>query len=198
MTKSLIYRPSDPKKSLRQGEILTGVIQFQPISNLLSPELEKTQFQPIIHNYAIIISQDCDLDWDYQARQNKDKLHKLINSVIFCEVYTAQEIRFDKILNINSSEWNLVKSNRHQQYHFFEKVPNNCELIQAGLPELTVDFKKVFGIDAEFLYHQISKNITKRRTILQSPYLEHFSHRYHDYHGRIALPAQYESEKGAQ
>jgi hypothetical protein len=63
------------------------------------------------------------------------------------------------------------------------------------LPELTVDFKKVFAIDAGFLYHQISNNIARRRTILECPYLEHFSHRSHDYHGRVALPAQYESEK---
>ena len=73
---------------------------------------------------AFLLSQDCDLDWDYQARQNKDKPYKLLNSVIFCEVYTAQDIRYDKTIQINSSEWNLVKSNRHQQYHFFEKVPS--------------------------------------------------------------------------
>jgi len=198
MPKSLIYRASDEKEALRQGEILTGVIQYRPVPEESSPDPEKTQFKPIIHPYTIIVSQDCDLDWDYQARQNKDKPYKLLNSVIFCEVYTAQDIRSDKTIQINSSEWNLVKSNRHQQYHFFEKVPSDCELSQEGLPELTVDFKKVFAIDAGYLYHQISNNIARRRTILECRYLEHFSHRYHDYHGRVALPAQHESEKGGQ
>ncbi|MBO3457470.1 hypothetical protein G7B40_004140 [Aetokthonos hydrillicola Thurmond2011] len=195
MPKSLIYRASDEKEALRQGEILTGVIQFRPVPDESSPELDKTQFRPIIHPYAIIVTQDCDLDWDYTARQNQDKIYKLLNSVILCEVYTAQDIRYDKTLRINSSDWNLVKSNRHQQFHFFEKVPSNCELSQEGLPELTVDFKKVFAIDAGFLYHQISQHTARRRTVLECPYLEHFSHRYHDYHGRIALPEQHESEK---
>jgi hypothetical protein len=199
MSKSLIYRASDEKEALRQGEILTGLIQFIPVYNESSPELEKIQFKPIIHPYAIIVSQDCDLDWDYTARQNQDKPYKLLNSVIFCQVYTAQEIRHDKTIStISSSEWNFVKSNRYQQYHFLEKIPADCELSQEGLPELTVDFKKVFAIDAEDLYYQISNNIARRRTILESPYLEHLSHRYHDYQGRVALPAQHESEKGGQ
>lgn len=196
MPKSMIYRASNEKEAFRQGEILTGVIQFKPVPNELSPNLENTKFKPIVHPYGIIVTQDCDLDWDYTARQNQDKTYKLLNSILFCEVYTAQEIRFDKTLQINSSEWNLVKSNRHQQYHFFEKVPSEFESIQEGLPELTADFKKVFAIDAEFLYHQINTKIAKRRTVLESPYLEHFSHRYHDFQGRVALPAQHESEKG--
>jgi hypothetical protein len=53
MPKSLIYRASDEKEALRQGEILTGVIQFKPVPDESSPELEKTRFSPIIHPYAI-------------------------------------------------------------------------------------------------------------------------------------------------
>ncbi|AFY57441.1 hypothetical protein Riv7116_5039 [Rivularia sp. PCC 7116] len=196
MPKSLIYRASFFSEALRQGEILTGVRQFKPVPNESLPQIEKIQFKPIIHPYAIIVSQDCDLDWDYAARQNDNKPFKLLNSIIFCEVYTAQDIRSNKENKINSSEWNLVKSNRHMQYHFLEKVPSNCELSQEGLPELTADFKKAFAIDAGFIYHQINHNIAKRRTILECPYLQDFSQRYHAYQGRVALPAQHESEKG--
>ena len=196
MPENLIYRASDEKEALRQGEILTGVVQFKPIPELNST-LENINFEPIVHLYAIIVSQDCDLDWDYSARQNQDKPHKLLNSILFCQLYTAQNIRTDKTLQINSKEWGLVQSNRNQQYHFFEKIPSECEFKQEGLPELTADFKRVFAIDAEFLYHQINNKIACRRTVLKSPYLEDFSHRYRNYHGRIALPAQHESEKEA-
>lgn len=55
MPKSLIYRASDEKEALRQGEILTGVIQFRPVPDESSPEPEKTQFKPIIHPYTIIV-----------------------------------------------------------------------------------------------------------------------------------------------
>jgi hypothetical protein len=191
-----MYRASNEKEALRQGEILTGIIQFVPIPAESSSDEKNIQFKSILHPYAIIITQDCDLDWDYTARQSGGKANKLLNSVIFCEVYTAEDIRYDKNREMNSSEWNLVKTNRHQQYHFFEKVPSDCDLTEKGLPELTVDFKKVFAIDAEYLYHQISSRIARRLTLLECRYLEHFSHRYHDYHGRVALPAQYQSEKG--
>jgi hypothetical protein len=196
MPKSVIYRASDEKEALRQGEILTGLVHFKPVPDKSSSNLNDTKFKPIIHPYAIIVHQDCELDWDYTARQNQNQPNKLLDSISLCEVYKAQEIRFDKNREINSSEWNFVKTNRHQQYHFFEKVPSECELNQEGLPELTVDFKKVFTIDAEFLYHEIYIRAAQRRTVLSSPYLEHFSHRYHSFHGRVALPAPYESEKG--
>jgi hypothetical protein len=196
MSKPLIYRASDNKEALRQGEILTGLIQFKPVPSESSPNFDRTQFKPIVHPYAIIVTQNCDLDWDYTARQNQNQPNKLLNSILFCQVHTAQEIRSSKTVPINSADWNLVKSNRYQQYHFLEKIPLEGESFQEGIPELTVDFKRIFAIDADFLYHQINNNFAKRRTVLESPYLEDFSHRYHDFHGRVALPAQHESEKG--
>ena len=96
---------------------------------------------------------------------------------------------------MNSKEWNLVKSHRHERFYFFEKIPSECDLEQEGLPELTADFKKVFGIDSATLYRQIELGTAKRRTVLASPYLEHFSRRYYCFQGRVALPSQYESER---
>jgi hypothetical protein len=196
MCKPLIYRASNDKEALRQGEILTGLIQFKPVPSESSPSLDRTQFKPIVHPYAIVVTQNCDLDWDYTARQNQNQPNKLLNSILFCQVHTAQEIRSNKIVQINSADWNLVKSNRYQQYHFLEKIPLERESAQQGIPELTVDFKRILAIDADFLYHQINNNFAKRRAVLESPYLEDFSHRYHDFHGRVALPAQHQSEKG--
>lgn len=196
MLEKQIYRASNQSEALRQGEILTGVIQLNPVLNEVSPSFDDIELQEKIHPYAIIISQDCDLDWDYKARQNNSQSNKLLNSIILCEVYTAQDIRSNKTNpEMNSQQWNLVKTNRHEQYHFFEKVSLEYDLLKEGLPELTVDFKKVFGVDAQFLYHQIKFNKVQRRAELVSPYLENFSNRYHYFHGRVALPFPYESEK---
>ena len=111
--------------------------------------------------------------------------------MILCEITVAREIRKD----VNRKEWELVESHRHERYYFFEQVPDVCELEKQGLPELTADFKKIFGIDAATLYRQLEIKIAQRRTILSSPYLEHFSRRYNSFHGRVALPSQYESQK---
>ncbi len=197
MEERAIYQLPDKNTSLRQGEILTGVVQYNPVIDELSQQTQELSFEPVIHPYAIVITQDCDLDWDYRARHTQEvQLSKLLNSVVLCEIATAKEVRDieDKKV-MNAGEWNFVKSHRHERFYFFEKIPLEYELEQEGLPELTADFKKVFGIDAATLYRQIELGIVKRRTILASPYLEHFSRRYHSFHGRVALPSQYESER---
>lgn len=191
MEERAIYQASDKNFSLRQGEILTGIIQYKPVVSELSLESQELTFTPILHPYAIVVTQDCDLDWDFKARKISDNSTKLLNSVILCEIGTAEVIRSTD--GMNRKEWELVVAHRHERFYFFEKISPECEVEQEGLPELTADFKKVFGIDAATLYRQIELDIVKRRTVLASPYLEHFSRRYYSFHGRVALPSQYES-----
>ncbi|KAM3094949.1 hypothetical protein ACKFKF_26210 [Phormidesmis sp. 146-12] len=196
MEERAIYQALDKGSSLRQGEILTGVTQYNPVIDEIPKEFQNFQelaFTPIMHPYAIVITQDCDLDWDYKARGISDNPAKLLNSIVLCEIGTAETIRSTD--GMNRKEWELVVAHRHERFYFFEKAPLECEMEEEGLPELTADFKKVFGIDVATLYRQIELGIVKRRTVLASPYLEHFSRRYHSFHGRVALPFQYESER---
>lgn len=193
MEERAIYQASDKGSSLRQGEIVTGVVQYNPVINEIPKELQDLSFTPIIHPYAIVITQDCDLDWDYKARRTNNNPAKLLNSIILCEIDTAAAIRNTD--GMNSKEWGLVDTHRHERFYFFEKISPESEAENEGLPELTADFKRVFGIDASTLYRQIELGMVKRRAILASPYLEHFSRRYHSFHGRVALPSQYESER---
>jgi hypothetical protein len=190
-----IYQPSVKNISLRQGEILTNVVQYFPVSSEEPQVLGEPSFDVIVHPYAIVVTQDCDLDWDYRARQEGgSQSTKLLNSVILCEIATAQEVRASGG-TMNGNEWNLVKTQRHERFYFLEKIPSEGESEKEGLPELTVDFKKVFGLRPDDLYRQIDLELAKRRSILTSPYLEHFSRRYYSFHGRVALPAQYESDR---
>ncbi|MEC4990316.1 MAG: hypothetical protein SAJ37_16415 [Oscillatoria sp. PMC 1068.18] len=200
MSVDLIYRASTKEYALRQGEIVTGVVQYKPkLDNTTAPDSISIPFQKIVHPYSIIVSQDCDLDWDYDARHNtheaQNKEHKLLNSILLCEVDAARSIKNDKNRGINRKEWNYIQTNRHERYHFFQKITPDFDLNEEGLPELTLDFKRIFGIGAENLYFQIENGIAKRRSVLNSPYLEHFSIRYHFFHQRVALPAQIESIK---
>lgn len=196
MEGSVIYQSSEENSPLRQGEILTDVVQYKPVVDEMSKQFRESQelsFVPIVHPYAIVVTQDCDLDWDYRTRSAENKPNKLLNSVVLCEIATAEIVRNTD--GINRKEWELVAAHRHERFYFFEKVSPQCEVRKTGLPELTADFKKVFGIDAATLYRQIELGIASRRTFLASPYLEHFSRRYHSFHSRVALPSQYESER---
>lgn len=194
MREQAIYQVPDQKSAIKQGEILTGVVQYKPVLGEGLSSEEEVNFSTLEHPYAIVVTQDCDLDWDYKERlEEKAKSSKYLNSVLLCEIGTAREIRDAD--HMNRKAWELVASHRHERFYFFEKIPPECELEQEGLVELTADFKKVFGIDAETLYKQIEIGIAKRRTVLVSPYIEHFSSRYHNFHSRVALPSQYESER---
>ena len=193
MEERAIYQASNTSSSLRQGEIVTGVFQFNPVIDEIPKSLQELPFTPVIHPYAIVITQDCDLDWDYKARGTNNNPAKLLNSIVLCEIATAESIRSTD--GMNRKEWDLVVAHRHERFYFFEKISPECDVEQEGLPELTADFKRVFGIDAATLYRQIELGMVKRRAILASPYLEHFSRRYHSFHGRVALPFQYESER---
>lgn len=195
-----IYQVSVKNSALRQVEILTEVIQFKPNINQSSTlDIENQLFTVITHPYAIVVTQDCDLDWDYKARENikltGGKSAKLLNSILLCEIGTARSVRDNKDVITNRKDWELVESHRHERFYFFEEITPECDLEQVGLPELTSDFKKVFGIDAEYLYHQLNIGIAKRRSVLISPYLEHFSNCYHNFHRRVALPSPYKSMK---
>jgi hypothetical protein len=195
MKKQAIYRRSIKKNPLRQGEILTNVIQYNPVAGEISKNSDDLSFTSIIHPYAIVVTQDCDLDWDYHSRHSETtQLSKLLNSILLCEITTAKEVR-ENADSMNRKAWDLVSTQRDERYYFFERILAECELQKEGLPELTADFKKVFGIDSATLYRQIEVKIAKRRAVLSSPYLEHFSRRYNSFHGRVALPYQYESEK---
>ena len=201
MEERIIYQLPDQNSSLRRGEILTNVCQYRPIASDLSPDSEELSFTRTIHSYVMVVTQDCDLDWDYKKRTLRDSTassilnSKLLNSVLLCEVGSAEEIKNSSDHGISSKIWNLIKSHRHERYYFLEKIPYQQDLGKEQLPELTVDFKKVFGVETETLYRQIELGIAQRRTFLTHPYGEHLSQRYQSFHGRVALPFQYESER---
>jgi hypothetical protein len=151
-----------------------------------SPDLEVI---PYLHPYAIVVSQDCDLDWDHKTRIDSAK-DKLIPSILFCEVAPASSVRS----STRSDIWKRIKINKDERYQFLQKVASDEDVLLEGLPELGIDFKRYFTIPADEVYARIAAKETMRRCRLVSPYLEHFSTRFAYYQFRIALPAEHFSE----
>lgn len=114
MEERAIYQASDKGSSLRQGEIVTGVVQYNPVIDEIPKELQELSFTPIIHPYSIVITQDCDLDWDYKARGTNNNPAKLLNSIVLCEIGTAESIRSTD--GMNRKEWELVVAHRHERF----------------------------------------------------------------------------------
>ena len=186
-----------PNGALRQGEILSNLKQFK--LNLESLHSGKPLAEPIIHPFAIVVTQDCDAEQDFKKRQVSDLISdKIIPSILFCEIVAAEQLRNrdkdNKVKEINSTIWGQVKINKNERYHFLESVSAKSDILGGGLPELTLDFKRYFTIPTEEVYYRLEIGEAKRRCRLVSPYLEHLTSRFNYFQSRIALPEDHTSE----
>jgi hypothetical protein len=184
--------PAGPGSSLRQGEILTDLDEFRlDVSALGSDAITG---QPFRHPFAVLLTQDCDLEQDFTARQKGVVSDKVLPSLLFCEAAKAEEL-FSR-LGGRRKEWERmnIDKNKNERYHFLQKVDASCDTLQVGLPELGVDFKRYFAIPTDEVYRRIELGEAKRRCVMSSPYLEHLSSRFAYFLSRIALPLDHVSE----
>lgn len=187
-----IYEKAPSSGPLRQGEIVSNLVQtIVAVDKIGSDELDVI---PVPHPYAVVVSQDCDLDWDWheRVRGGDGSAAKLMSSVLFCEVFTAMEVR--ERPEVNSSAWNFIKTNRDIRYQFLQKAEPDLDLLADGLPEMVVDFKRYFAIPVDEIYARIDAGELRRRCCFQAPYLQHLATRFYCYQARIALPEQHFSE----
>lgn len=133
-----IYAPSG-SGGLCQGEILSELVQTQlEIESVGTTEgirLAKKR-----HPFAIVLSQDCDLDLDFKARAGQVPEDKLLPNVLFCEVVTALELKGSG--GMNSSIWGRVQRNKDERYQFLQKVNPDQDGAGLGVPEMAIDFKR--------------------------------------------------------
>lgn len=48
---------------------------------------------PKTHSFAIVLSQDCDFDWDFKAQHGTAAPHKRAANIRFCEMQVLEEMR---------------------------------------------------------------------------------------------------------
>ncbi|MHB1426293.1 MAG: hypothetical protein ACYC3I_24270 [Gemmataceae bacterium] len=179
--------------SLRQGEILSNVVRLQLDLKFLGTDEQRVE--PVEHGYAVILTQDCDLEQDFKARQRLNKPDKLLPNVFFCHLATAQQLR--GAAGITTDIWKRISQNKDERYHFLQKIEVDLDGLQQGLPELGIDFKHYFTIPTDEIYKRIEMKEANRRCVLVSPYLEHLSSRFAYFLSRVALPQDHFSEPAA-
>jgi hypothetical protein len=186
---------------LKQGIIVSGLTELIPLNydSFLQAENsdaspKTVKFKKVIHEYSIIVSQSCDLVSDYHARREENPSEqKIVDQVIVCNLFDASRIRADQSRAMNSAQWKFVEQNRHKRYYFFEQIRPDLDLLCSGMPEMVADFKKLFAVDTEFFYSQLTNNIAQFRSVLISPYLESFVSEYYNFQSRVALPEPHDS-----
>ncbi|OFV96271.1 MAG: hypothetical protein A3F68_09630 [Acidobacteria bacterium RIFCSPLOWO2_12_FULL_54_10] len=182
------FMPSPTEGAFQQGEILTDVIQVHIRVETLAAGADDIELQEKNHPYAVVITQACDLDWDFKVQngeqdQNLREL-KLVPNILLCEVIDENTLR-PKIRG--SDIWKRIVGNQDERYHSFPPIKATADLLGQGLPALIVDFKRVFTIPSTELYRRLVLGL-RRRAVLTNPFLQHFSSRFGYYCLRVALP----------
>lgn len=174
--------------ALRQGELITGLAQVR--LGLATIGSDQLKGEREIHPYAIVLSQDCDLDQDWKVRQSGESREaQLLPSVLFAQVHEASLLRG----RVGASDiWKRVRQNKDERYHFLQAIPSQEDAEGRGLSELGIDFKRYFTLSTDEVYKQVEDE-AHRRCRLVSPYLEHLSTRFCYYQFRVALPLDHQS-----
>lgn len=182
-----IYLPSDDNGRLHQGEILVGLVQFVPDTETGRASAGEVPLRGVTHEYAIVMSQDCDLEQDFSEGPGSQ-----LPDLLMCQVVTAQQLRAAH--GINSTLWRQVKQNSHHRYQVMEAVPPEVDLQNQGVSALGIDFRRHFTLPTTDVYRQLEQN-AQRRAKLVTPYREHLAGRFAFYIARVGLPRDHDVDQ---
>jgi hypothetical protein len=198
------YAPITLGDRLHQGEVVTGLVRLRQSINSIG--LEAITVDEIIHPYLIVLTQDCDLAQDADARKvqaNADDDLALVNdpefkrkldnsaklkidSVLFCEAMSTLDMK--NCVPPGKDIWKRIIQNKDERYQCLEAVPPELDLAGTGMPSLGCDFKRFVTIPVVEVYRRLELNPAVRRSRLLTPYAEHLLQRFCNFQCRIPLP----------
>jgi hypothetical protein len=147
-----------------------------------------------IEKFAIVVSQDCDLEWDYnnraEPRETEGRIEdKYLKNILFCPLYQYESF----IKGEHLSEWKRrmrsfypkererLRTNQEFRFHFLDKC------LDFQIPELVADFKHFFTVERELFYSKYH-NTAHYLCSLNPLFREDLSTRFSNFLARIALP----------
>jgi hypothetical protein len=143
----------------------------------------------VIYDYAVVLTQECDLEQDYNYRTRNNGDHdKYIPMILMAPAYLAESLRRgdhltgygQQMQRINSDDWGKVKRNGNKRYHYLKMD------VGKNVPELVIDFKHFFTMSRDMIYNKVMDDSYKASlTIL---YREDLSQRFCNFISRIAIP----------
>lgn len=177
-----VYRKHDPLDRVYQGDILQDL-------TVISLEYVSGEYDIITIDlpYAVVMTQDCDLEWDYKNRTNIKTHDKYLPTILICPAYLAELLKtgshlknFGQTMNTwSSDQFKSIKQQKNDRFHYLEGHPD------MQVAELVIDFKHYYTIPRDVLYQVYKK---KYLSSLNQLYREYLSQRFVNYLSRIGLP----------
>jgi hypothetical protein len=185
----LAYQAGESTGPVRQGEVLGPIVLHEA---LFPPRRIPKSADVLVGStkidLALVLSPDCDLTWDYDARFNdferRDDAAQAVESVLMCQLHSRAEIRgrFQE----QGDLWRRVEGNHDRRYHH---IPG-AAIAESGayLHSLYLDFKKVISVPSDRLYDGVLAGDIERIALLPEYYVHHLIHRFYGFLSRVALP----------
>ncbi len=141
--------------------------------------------------YAVVLTQDCDLQQDYEERNKKPKpvkTDKNIDTILVCPAYQLDDFSRGEHIATRQMEVfgeklmaKIRANDTYKRYHYLQEDLDN------GVPELVLDFKHFITAPREVLYDARKRSYV---TSINEIYREALSQRFANFLSRIGLPDQ--------
>lgn len=171
-----------------QGDIIRDVEYIESVQER-GGKLEITK---IVFPLVVVLTQDCDLQWDYQLRWAKvrpSNQDKALLSVLVVPLYNLEHVYAGeqlsnlqlqmRTINRNKTEGKDLRSNSNPRYHYLD--------FDETIPIATsvADFKQYFSVSVAYL-----KELKRSHFVCQlgALYREDLSQRFAAFLSRIGLP----------
>jgi len=175
-------------RRVRQGDIISDVEYIEYVDIIDG----KIEISKILFPLVIVLSQDCDLTWDFESRNGEtNNQDKHLFSVIVAPLYNYEHFIEGKHL----SELNLtmrsisskpsktenknLKQNETPRYHYFEFDEN------YPISSSVLDFKHYFTVNVSRLEKHKETHFV---CSISDLFRERVSQRFANYLSRIGLP----------
>jgi len=171
--------------------ISQGDIFYELSVILLQPSLDGGNEGNILKRtqpYAVVITQDCDLESDFQNRSeiSPTKHDKYLPAILLCPAYLEGDFKDGTHLeslkyvmeNHPTDRHRRIRTQQLARYHFIESD-------RDSVPNLVIDFKHYISVPREWIYRQYPD---KYLISLNDLFRESLSQRFAFYLSRIGLP----------
>lgn len=140
----------------------------------------------IVFPLVVVLTQDCDLQWDAAPASNQDKR---LFAVLVAPLYNAEHVYQGQHLqdlgltmasiNKKATDGKTLRQNERPRYHYLD-FPEDIDIVSS-----IVDFKHYFSVSVRYLEKARQRNFICR---LSELYREDLSIRFAGYLARIGLP----------
>jgi hypothetical protein len=144
---------------------------------------------PIPHELMVVLTADCDLEQDYNARQrdDQDQNPNVIPYVLLCDLFTESVIKGN--VPPGSDIWKRIERNQDERYHSLKVsvvAPDSSGYVD-WIPDVFIDFRRPVPIPTVVLYDAVLEGSLGRRAIVPPVYLHDLMHRFFAYQSRVGV-----------